>query len=280
MDQPFHSGLQFHECSVVGQANNFALNAHILGIAHIGVQPGILGHLFVAQRNSSVFLGEFDDFDREFVADGEELGRMIDSSPRHIRDVQQTVDTAKVNEGSVIGNVFDDTFHYFAAFQDFHGFCFFFLHGFFEDGFAGEHDIAALLVHLDDAHFKLFAAQAIEVAHGTNIDLRSGQECTDADVDGQAAFDALNDASLDDGPFPVGTLDLIPDLHPFGFFPGQDDIAVGILGLFQKYIDGISCFDGDLAAIVRELLDGNNPFGFESDIDNDSAARDGDDSCP
>ena len=203
---------------------------------------------------------------------------MIDAAPGHVGDVQQAVDAAQVNEGAVIGDVFDHAFHDLAAFQDFHGLGLFFLHGFFEDGFAGQHDIAALLVDLDDAHLKLFAAQAVEVAHGAHIDLRSGQKGADADVDGQAALDALDDAALDHGPFAVGALDLIPDLHPLGFFAGQDDIAVGILGLFQENIDGIAGFDGDLAAIVHKLLNRDDPLGFESDIDNDSAAGDGDDS--
>ena len=61
---------------------------------------------------------------------------------------------------------------------------------FFEDLLAGDDDVAALLVELDDADFDLGADVAVEVAHGANLNLRAGQECLDADVDGEAALDA------------------------------------------------------------------------------------------
>ena len=32
---------------------------------------------------------------------------MVDALPRNIRDVQQTIDTAKINEGAVVGDVLD-----------------------------------------------------------------------------------------------------------------------------------------------------------------------------
>ena len=35
---------------------------------------------------------------------------MLDTLPRHIGDVEQTVYAAQVNEGTVIGKILDDTF--------------------------------------------------------------------------------------------------------------------------------------------------------------------------
>ena len=68
----------------------------------------------------------------------------------------------------------------------------------FEERLTRQHDVAALLVDLDDAHAQFLAAQGVQVAHGTDVDLRTRKERADADVHREAALDALNDAADDD----------------------------------------------------------------------------------
>ena len=64
---------------------------------------------------------------------------------------------------------------------------------FFEHLLAGDDDVAALLVQLDDADFDLGADVAVQVADRANLDLRAGQKRLDADVDRQAALDAADE---------------------------------------------------------------------------------------
>ena len=63
---------------------------------------------------------------------------------------------------------------------------------------AGQNDIAALLVDLDDPHLEVLAPHAVEVSNWTHIDLRAGKERADTDVHGEAAFDALDDTTFHD----------------------------------------------------------------------------------
>src|SRR5207244_12276877 len=81
------------------------------------------------------------------------------------------------------------------------------------------------LVDLDHAHTQFLPAQRVEVPDGTHVDLRSGQERADADVHGETALDALDDAADDDLPLGVGLLDLVPNLHLLGFFAREADVA-------------------------------------------------------
>ena len=120
---------------------------------------------------------------------------------------------------------------------------------------AREHDVAALLVDLDDAHAQLLPAQRVEVADGTHVDLRAGQERADADVDREAALDALDDAADDDLALGVGLLDLVPDLHLLGFFAREHDVAFAILGALEQHVDDVAGLHGDLAGLVEELVD-------------------------
>ena len=111
---------------------------------------------------------------------------------------------------------------------------------------ARKHDVAALLVDLDDAHPQLLAAQRVEVADRTDVDLRAGQERADADVDRQTALDPLDDAADDDLLLGVGLLDLVPDLHLLGFFAREDDVAFAVFGAFEQHVDDVAGLDGDL----------------------------------
>ena len=152
--------------------------------------------------------------------------------------------------------------------------CFFFSAlSFFEEHLAREHDVAALLVDLDDAHAQLLAAQRVEVADGTDVDLRAGQERADADVDREAALDALDDAADDDLALGVGLLDLVPDLHLLGFFAREDDVAFAVFGALEQHVDDVAGLDGDLAVLVEELVDRDDAFGLVADVDDDFRRR-------
>ena len=144
----------------------------------------------------------------------------------------------------------------------------------FEEDLAREHDVAALLVDLDDAHPQLLPAQGIEVADGTHVDLRAGEERADADVHGEAALDALDDAADDDLPLGVGLLDVVPDLHLLGFFAREHDVAVAVLGALEQDVDDVARLHGDLAGLVDELVDGDDAFGLVADVDDDFGRRD------
>src|SRR6185436_15140467 len=115
----------------------------------------------------------------------------------------------------------------------------------FEERLARQHDVAALLVHLDDAHPQLLAAQRVEIPDRTDVDLRAGEERADADVHGEPALDALDDAADDDLAFRIGLLDLVPDLHLLGFFTRQDDVAFAIFGTLEEHVHDVAGLDGD-----------------------------------
>ena len=140
---------------------------------------------------------------------------------------------------------------------------------FFEQRLARQHDVAALLVHLDDAHAELLPAQRIQVAHGTHVDLRTGKECAHADVDGKPALDSLDDAADHDLAFRIGLLDFVPNLHLLGFFAREDDVAFPVFGALEQHVDEIAGLDRHLAALVEELADRDDAFRLVADVDDD-----------
>ena len=244
--RPSTPGFELDERAVVGQADDLAAHARADRVAIHDVRPRIGDELLVAERDAlgrRVVL-EHDDVD--LVVDLEELGRMADAAPRHVGDVQQAVDAAEVDERAVVGDVLDDAAEHLALGERLERVLLLLGVLFFEQRLAREHDVAALLVDLDDAHAQLLAAQRVEVAHRAHVDLRAGQERADADVDRQPALDALDDAADDDLALGIGLLDLVPDLHLLGFFAREDDVAFAVFGALEQHVDDVARLDGDL----------------------------------
>ena len=203
-----------------------------------------------------------------------QLRRMADAAPRHVGDVQQAVDAAEVDERAVVGDVLDHAAQHLALGQRLERVLLLLGVLFFEEHLAREHDVAALLVDLDDAHAELLPAQRVEVAHRTHVDLAAGQERAHADVDGEPALDALDDAADDDLPLGEGLLDLVPDLHLLGLFAREDDVAFAIFGALEQHVDDVAGLDGDLAVLVEELVDRDDAFGLVADVDDDFGVGD------
>ena len=108
---------------------------------------------------------------------------------------------------------------------------------------------------------------------GTHVDLRAGEERADADVDGEPALDALDDAADDDLALGVGLLDLVPDLHLLRFFAGEDDVAFAVFGALEQDVDDVAGLHGDFAGLVEELGNLDDAFGLVADVDDDFRRR-------
>ena len=165
---------------------------------------------------------------------------MADAAPRHVGDVQQAVDAAEVDERAVVGDVLDHAAQHLAFGQRLERLLLLLGVLFFEQDLAREHDVAALLVDLDDAHPELLPLQRVEVAHRPHVDLAAGQERAHADVDGEAALDALDDAADHDLLLGEGALDLVPNLHLLGLLAREHDVAFTILGALEQHVDDVA----------------------------------------
>ncbi len=192
---------------------------------------------------------------------------MRHAAPRHVGDMQQPVDPAEVDERTVVGDVLDHTAEDLALGQRVERVLLLLRVLLFQQDLAGEHDIAALLVHLDDAHAQLLAAERVEVSNRADVDLRAGQERADADVHREASLDPLDDASDDDLALGIRLFHVVPDLHLLGFFAREDDVAVAVFGALEQYVDDIAGLHANLPGFVDELVDGDDALGLVTDVD-------------
>ena len=60
---------------------------------------------------------EADDLDVDRLPDLQGVGWMVDAPPRDVGDVQQSVDSAQIDEGAVVGDVLDHAFEHLSLVQ-------------------------------------------------------------------------------------------------------------------------------------------------------------------
>ncbi len=150
VDQALDAGLQFHEGAVVGDVGDATLEAGADRILGLDALPRIVEQLLHAERDAVGLVVDLDDLDLHLLADIEHLGRVIDPAPGDVGDVQQAVDAAEVDEGAVVGDVLDHAVDDLTLFQVLHQLLALLGAGLFQHGAAGNHDVAAAAIHLQD----------------------------------------------------------------------------------------------------------------------------------
>ena len=276
VDEAFDALLELDERAVVGDREDAAADLGADRVALDGVEPGVRRELLEAERDALLFLVELEDLDLDLVANVDEVAGVGETAPAHVGDVEQAVEAAHVDECAVVGEVLDDAGEDAALFEGGEGDRLLGVLLFLEDLLAGDDDVAALLVELDDADFDLGADVAVEVADGANLDLRAGQEGLDADVDGETTLDAGDDHALDGGLGVGGLFELVPHLVTQRLLVADEVAALRLLAL-DHHFDGVADLELGGAVVVEHLLQRNESLGLEADIDHHVLVGDLDD---
>ena len=136
---------------------------------------------------------------------------------------------------------------------------------FFEELLAADHDVAALLVELDDPDLDLLAQVAVEIAHRPDLKLRAGQERLDADVDGESALDAAHHGARHGSLFAGGLLDHVPHAQTLRALVVHQVAALGLLAL-DDHVNQVAGLELDRSGVVGHLLQRHQALGLEAHI--------------
>src|SRR5579862_2280695 len=192
MNQAFDALLELHERAVVGHRENAAPDVGAYRVALCGVHPRVRRQLLEAQRHALLVFVELQNLYLDLVAHVDQVARMRQPAPAHIRDMQQTVDSAQVDKRAVVGQVLHCASEHRALTQLLESVRPLGVLLFLENLLAAHHHVAALLVQLDDPDFNLLAKITVEIADRTDLQLRTGQERLHPDVHREAALDAAH----------------------------------------------------------------------------------------
>src|ERR1700722_15875748 len=211
MYEPFNALLQFHKGAVVRHADDAAADMSVDRVAVFGVEPRVRSKLLKSERDSLLVLVVLQRFDVNRIADVDQVARVRQPAPGHIRDVQQAIDAAHVHESAVVGQVLDYAGQRGAFFEILQRLgallALFFLHHLF----ARNYDVATLLIQLDDGNFEDLPLGGIQVASAAQVGLGSRQKRPGAhNVDSKAALNSFDDGGLNRPLLVVGLFNFIP----------------------------------------------------------------------
>ena len=120
MDQTFDARFEFHKRTVIHHVDNFAGVSRADWEFRFDVVPRVRQQLLETKRDLDLFPVDVENHDFEFLVHRHHLRRMRNSSVRHVGDMEKTIDAAKIDERTEVGDVLDDTFADLTLFQLFH----------------------------------------------------------------------------------------------------------------------------------------------------------------
>src|SRR5580704_2882732 len=102
MNEPVEARLELDERAEIGDAGYCSVNAIASVIFLGGADPGVRLKLFEAERDAFLAGVDFEDLNVELLTNGEDVGGLVYTAVRDIRDVQHAIDAADIDKGAVI----------------------------------------------------------------------------------------------------------------------------------------------------------------------------------
>ncbi len=274
VNQALDAGFEFDERAIGNEVDDPAFDASGDGVFGFDLVPRVGEFLFEAETDALFLEVDVKDDDVDILAYLQNIRRVADASPTHVRDVQEAVDAIEVDEGAEVGDVLDGaladvTGRHFA--KNFGALVAPFL---FDEFATGENDVLAFLIDLDDFESVTVPDEDVQVARRADVDLRGGQEGFHADVDDQTAFDDGFDFAGDGPAFVTNGENVVPILFELGFFLGKNHHAVLVLEFFDQDINLIAHLDG---LDVLKFIGGDDTLAFVADVHEDFLGTDFDD---
>src|ERR1051326_4549935 len=243
MDYTFDAPVELHECAVVDEAHDFALQAGPDGILVCDRVPRVGHDLLHSERNALALGVEFEDHDLNVVPYLHHLGGMADAAPRHVTDMEDAVDAAEIDERAVARDVLDRSFENNAFFENFKDLLLQRVALLLEQRAARDHDVAAGAVELENRELVALAEEPIEVTRRPDVHMRARQKRGDAEINLKPAADFGDDNALDAASVLRGFFDVLPHFHVLGALARKHDASAFAFGRVEVDIDLVADVD-------------------------------------
>src|SRR5262245_55367159 len=117
VNQTFNARFEFDKRTVIGKRNDLPFDARADREPFHSRRPRIRNQLFVAEADALFVTVEFEHLDLYALTDLENLVRILNAAPRHVGNVEQTVESAEIDECAIFGDVLDLSFDDDALFE-------------------------------------------------------------------------------------------------------------------------------------------------------------------
>ncbi len=160
--------------------------------------------------------------------------------PGKLADVYKSVDAAKVYKRTKVDNRGYGTFKAHAFSQFLKDLGALVLAAFLKHNAAGEHDVVAVAIHLDNACLNLLVHKRIKILHTAKINQRRRQKAAKTDVEDETTLNDLDNFTNNIFAGVEFLFDVDPSTLVLSAFLGQDQPAVFVLFLQHQCFDLIA----------------------------------------
>ena len=237
VDKPFDAVFEFHEGTVSHHVHYFSGDTRFDREFVFDTLPRAGRLLLEPERDFFFFAVDVEDHHFDFFLDFDHVRGVIDPSPTHVGDVEQTVDASEVHERAEVGDILDRSGPEFALADVGHQRFFHLVPLFFDQLAPRDDDISAGLIDLEDHTLDLLPDECSDVMRTADIDLARRQEDVDSNVDQEATLDLAKHFTGDDVVLGVVFDDLFPLTNPVGLPLGEDNQAKFVFDFFQEHRD-------------------------------------------
>ncbi len=266
VNQTLDALLQLHEGAVVRDGNDLPFDPGSHGVLLVDLGPGIRQELLEAQRDPFPVPIHVQHLHVQLFADIHHLGGVSHTAPGHVGDVKESVQPAQIDERAEVGDVLDHPLSDLAQKELLDQCRPLLLPLPLQDDPAGDHDVAATLVQLDDLEVVALSKEVLDVRDPAQSDLGPREEGVHAhEIHGDAAFDLPDQHAFHRSVGLVGLLDLLPDPEEVGLLLGENDHTFLVLQALQEDLHLLVGLD---LLRVLELVLGNRALALEAKVQN------------
>ena len=266
VDETLNARGNLNECTVVGNDNNLTLD--VIANLELAVEsiPRMRSELLQAESNALLLIVEVENDNIDLLVESNNLMRIADAAPREVCDVDESVNTAEIDEYTIRGDVLNGTLKNLTLLELRDDLALLSFELSLDESLVGNNNVAELLIDLHNLELHGLAHEYVVVADGVHVDLAAGQECLDTKhVDDHATLRAALDEASDNFLVVESSVDTLPALRQTGFLVRENELALLVLCIFYVDFHNVTHLQ---VGVVAELRSGDDTIALVADVDN------------
>ena len=214
--------------------------------------------LLKSKLNSCLGLIKVQNNHVHLLIELDHLRRVINSAPREVGYVYESVYAAKINKDPVASDVLDHPFKDLTLLEQTNNFALLLLEVGLNKGLVRNNNILELVVDFNNLEFHGLVNVDVVIANWLDVDLRPRQESLKSKyVDNHAALGTRLDITLNDFFGFKCLVDTVPCLNAAGLAVRQHELSELVFLLINQYFNQVSNLE---IGIVAELVHRNHSF--------------------
>ena len=264
VDQALYTWSNLNECTIV--SHNHYLTLHVITYLEVLVEgiPWMWSELLQTESDTLLLLIEVEDNNVDLLVERYNLVWIAYAAPREVCDVDQTVNTAEVNEYTVSSDVLNGTLEDLTLLELADDLLTLLLELLLDESLVRYNDIAELLVDLYNLELHCLAYEYVVVAYRVNVDLASWQESFDTEnVNDHTALSAALDVTLDNFLVLESCIHTLPRLAEASLLVREYQLALYVLLVLYINFNLVAYLE---VWVVTEFRSWDNTIALVTDV--------------